>query len=109
MSARASLRWWWVGLGVSVLTLVGLWVAEVTVDLPRVTNLQQLIPGTIIPASWMAAGLISWRARPQSPVGALMVLVGCLYPWNPLSALAGPYGQWAFLMFGGVEILIFVH
>jgi hypothetical protein len=49
MSARASLRWWWVGLGVSVLTLGGLWVAEVTVDLPRVTNLQQLIPGTIIP------------------------------------------------------------
>ena len=38
-----------------------------------------------------------------------MVLVGCLYPWNPLSALAGPYGQWAFLMFGSVQSLIFVY
>ena len=41
MSARASLRWWWVGLVVSAATLAGLWIAEVTVDLPRVTSLQR--------------------------------------------------------------------
>jgi signal transduction histidine kinase len=109
MSARASLRWWWVGLGVSVATLAGLWIAELTVDLPRVTTLQSLIPGTLIPASWMAAGLISWRARPRSQVGPLMVLVGCLYPWNPLSFLAGDWAQWLFLMFGNVSTVIFVH
>ena len=64
MSAQASLRWWWVGLVVSVATLAGLWIGEATFDLPRVTSFTSLIPGTIIPASWMAAGLISGaRAR----------------------------------------------
>ena len=37
------------------------------------------------------------------------MLVGCLYPWNPLSALVGPLAQWLFLMFGSVQSLIFVY
>ena len=109
MSVRASLRWWWVGLAVSVATLAGLWIAEVTVDLPRVTSLRSLIPGTIIPAAWMAAGLISWRVRPESKVGPAMVLVGNLYPWNPLSFLLGAPAQWLFLMFGAVDGVIFLY
>ena len=76
--------------------------AELTVDLPRVQNTRKLVIGAIIAAIWMAAGLIAWRARPDSKVGALMVLIGCLHPWNPLSGLAGAYGQWLFLMFGGI-------
>ena len=109
MSVQASLRWWWVGLAVSVATLAGLWIAELTVDLPRVTSLQSLIPGTIIPAAWMVAGLISWRARPDSKVGPAMVLVGNLYPWNPLSFLLGALPQWLFLMFGAVDGVIFLY
>ena len=109
MSVRTSLRWWWVGLAVSVATLAGLWIAEVTIDLPRVTSLRSLIPGTIIPAAWMAAGLISWRVRPESKVGPAMVLVGNLYPWNPLSFLLGALAQWLFLMFGAVDGVIFLY
>ena len=51
----------------------------------------------------MIAGLVAWRVRPDSKTGALILLIGCLYPWNPLSFLAGSLGQWLFLMFGSVS------
>ena len=38
----------------------------------------------------------------------LLVLIGCLYPANPLSYLAGDHAQWAFLMFGSLnDVLLF--
>ena len=56
MSVQASLRWWWVGLAASVAILAGLWIGEATVDLPRVDDFQQLIPGTIIAAAYGIRG-----------------------------------------------------
>ena len=89
MSRQASLRWWWVGLAVSVATLAGLWIGEYFIDLPRVTNYTTLTIGTFIPAAWMIAGLTAWRVRPESKLGALILLIGCLYPWNPLATSRG--------------------
>jgi signal transduction histidine kinase len=109
VSRQASLRWWWVGLAVSVATLAGLWLGEYFVDLPRVDDYTQLTIGTFIPAAWMVAGLTAWRVRPDSKLGALILLIGCLYPWNPLSYLVGSLGQWLFLMFGSVGSVILLH
>ncbi len=109
MSRQASLRWWWVGLTVAVATIAGLWIGEYTIDLPRVSSTRSLVIGTIIPVSWMVAGLVAWRIRPDAKTGALIVLIGCLYPWNPLSYLAGSLGQWLFLMFGTVLTVLLLH
>jgi signal transduction histidine kinase len=102
MSVAASRRWWWVAVAVSVATLTTLVTAELTVDLPRVQNTRNLVLGAGLAAIWMSAGLIAWRARPDSKVGALMVLIGCSHPWNPIAGLAGAYGQWLALMFGSI-------
>ena len=67
MSVQASLRWWWVGLAASVAILAGLWIGEATVDLPRVDDFQQLIPGTIIPAVWMATRALYRSDPPTEP------------------------------------------
>lgn len=106
MTVEASRRWWWAGLAVSVATLATLVTAELTIDLLRVQNTRNLVLGATIAAIWMTAGLIAWRARPDSKVGALMVLIGCSHPWNPVAGLAGAYGQWLALMFGDITSVL---
>jgi signal transduction histidine kinase len=107
VNTRASLRWWWVALAVSVATLATLVGAELTIDLPRVRSRRNLVVGPTGAAIWMIAGLIAWRARPDSKVGALMVLIGVLHPLDPVvGGLTGAWGQWLFLSFGWLILLI---
>jgi hypothetical protein len=54
------------------------------------------------------AGMLAWRARPDSKTGALLVLIGCGYPLTPLSSLVGDHAQWMFLAFGSYnDVLLF--
>ena len=58
-------------------------------------------------AVWMVAGLISWRVRPDSKVGPLMVLIGWLHPAEPLiGGLGGAYVQWVLFILMPLATLI---
>ena len=91
----ASRRLWWAALVICAVTLAGIVIGELTIDLPRVRSRLNMVIGPTGAAVWMVAGLISWRVRPDSKVGPLMVLIGWLHPAEPLiGGLAGAHVQW---------------
>ena len=91
----ASRRLWWAALVVCAVTLAGIVIGELTIGLPRVRSRRNMVIGPAGAAVWIIAGLISWRVRPDSRVGPLMVLIGWLHPAEPLlGGLGGAYVQW---------------
>jgi signal transduction histidine kinase len=107
MSVAASRRWWWAALAFSLATLTALVTLELTVDLLRVQSTRQLALGATSAAIWLITGLIAWHVRPDSKVGPLMVLLGLLNPWDPLSGfVAGAYGQWLMFSFGDLNSVL---
>jgi signal transduction histidine kinase len=103
----ASRCLWWAALVIFVATLAGIVIGELTIGLPRVQNQLQLVVGPTGAAIWMVAGLIAWRARPDSKVGPLMVLIGWLHPADPLlGGLLGAHVQWLMSSFAPNPVLI---
>ncbi len=103
----ASRRLWWAALVICAVTLSGIVIGELTVDLPRVRTRLTMVIGPIGAAIWVVAGLISWRVRPDSKVGPLMVLIGWIHPVEPLLAgLFGAYVQWVLWIVMPIATLI---
>jgi signal transduction histidine kinase len=103
----ASRRLWWAALVISAATLVGIVIGELTVDLPRVRSRVNMVIGPTGAGVWVVAGLISWRVRPDSKVGPLMVLIGWIHPAEPLiGGLAGAYVQWVLFILMPLHTLI---
>ena len=103
----ASRRLWWAALVICAATLAGIVIGELTIDLPRVRSRRNMVIGPAGAAVWMVAGLISWRVRPDSKVGPLMVLIGWLHPAEPLlGGLGGAYVQWVLFIVVPIATLI---
>ena len=103
----ASRRLWWAALVICAATLAGIVIGELTIDLPRVRSRRNMVIGPTGAAVWMVAGLISWRVRPDSKVGPLMVLIGWLHPAEPLlGGLGGAYVQWVLFIVVPIATLI---
>jgi signal transduction histidine kinase len=103
----ASRSAWWAALVVCVATLAGIVIGELTVDLPRVQSTRQLVIGPTGAGIWMFAGLIAWRARPDSKVGPLMVCIAWMHPADPLlGGLLGAHFQWVISAFAPNPVLI---
>jgi signal transduction histidine kinase len=103
----ASRRLWWAALVISAATLAGIVIGELTVDLPRVRSRVNMVIGPTGAGVWVVAGLISWRVRPDSKVGPLMVLIGWIHPAEPLiGGLAGAYVQWVLFILMPLHTLI---
>ena len=103
----ASRRLWWAALVICAATLAGIVIGELTIDLPRVRSRRNMVIGPAGAAVWMVAGLISWRVRPDSKVGPLMVLIGWLHPAEPLiGGLGGAHVQWVLFILIPLSTLI---
>jgi signal transduction histidine kinase len=103
----ASRRLWWAALVICAATLAGIVIGELTIDLPRVRSRRNMVIGPTGAAVWVVAGLISWRVRPDSKVGPLMVLIGWLHPAEPLiGGLGGAYVQWVLFILIPLSTLI---
>ncbi len=103
----ASRRLWWAALAICAATLAGIVIGELTIDLPRVRSRRNMVIGPAGAAVWMVAGLISWRVRPDSKVGPLMVLIGWMHPAEPLiGGLGGAYVQWVLFILIPLSTLI---
>jgi hypothetical protein len=103
----AARRLWWAALVICAATLAGIVIGELTIDLPRVRTRRNMVIGPTGAGVWVVAGLIAWRARPDSRVGPMMVLIGWLHPADPLlGGLFGAYVQWLFLAFAPLVVLI---
>ena len=103
----ASRRLWWAALVICAATLAGIVIGELTIDLPRVRSRRNMVIGPAGAAVWMVAGLISWRVRPDSKVGPLMVLIGWLHPADPLlGGLGGAHVQWVIFILIPLSTLI---
>jgi signal transduction histidine kinase len=107
--STASRRLWWAALVICAATLAGIVIGELTVDLPRVRTRLTMVIGPTGAGVWVIAGLIAWRARPESRVGPLMVLIGWLHPAEPLlGGLFGAYVQWIFWLVSPIATLILI-
>jgi hypothetical protein len=90
---------------------LGLIIAHFTVGMPRVPDTENLVGGLIVDCPWLVAGLIAWRLRPDTDVGALMVAVGLSYAWVPLFSAAGPGAipTWIMALFSASSVAILAH
>jgi signal transduction histidine kinase len=107
--STASRRLWWAALVICAATLSGIVIGEHTIDLPRVRSRVNKVVGPTGAGVWVIAGLIAWRARPDSRVGPLMVLIGWLHPAEPLlGGLFGAYVQWLLWLVSPISTLILI-